>query len=301
MSPATFATVFATLAGVWLVMSLLMSLPYLLYAGRLATLPPAQRAWLLRLLAAMPACLALVACIELFIVPGELVPLHCHLSHCGAHNPDTRPAFSIMAALLAVVAVPVALLAAKVVVDTLRLEARWRDVSAPMDTWRHLDVPVPIACIVGLLRPTIYFSRGFIERLTPAAFAIVLAHEQAHAARRDNFWSALVQIFSIGWIGRRRLADDLELAQEQACDEQAAAAVGDALAVAETLVQCQRLTQTPAVACAFFRGQLPQRVRALLEPDFQPLSPLTALRFGSLAALLAMALAIPLHYFIEFI
>jgi beta-lactamase regulating signal transducer with metallopeptidase domain len=111
----------------------------------------------------------------------------------------------------------------------------------------------------------------------------------------------LVGIFSMGWIGRRRLIDDLELAQEQACDQRAAQVIGDPIAVAETLVQCQRLAQAPRTACAFFRGQLPQRVQALLEPSFRALSPLTALRFGSLAVLVAMSLAIPLHYFIEFL
>lgn len=301
MSAQTLATVFATLAGVWLAAALLMSLLYPLCAGRLATLLPAQRAWLLRLLAATPACLAIVVCIELFVVPGEVVPLHCHLSHCGAHNPDPQPAFSIMAALLAALCLPVALLSARLMADTLRLESRWRHLSAPAGAWRQLDVDQPIACIVGLLRPTIYFSRGFVGRLTPAALRVVLAHEQAHAARRDNAWSALAQIFSMGWIGRRRLLDDLELAQEQACDQRAAQAIGDPIAVAETLVQCQRMAQAPRTACAFFRGQLPKRVQVLLEPRFHALSPLTALRVGSLAVFVAMSLAIPLHYLIEFL
>lgn len=303
MNLSTFATVFATLAGVWLVASVLMSLSYPLFAQRLTALLPAQRAWLLRLIAALPACLAVVACLELFVVPGEVVPLHCHLTQCGAHNPDTQPAFSIMVALLTVICLPIVLLAAKVVADTLRLEARWRGSSAAAGAYRHLDVATPIACIVGLLRPTIYLSRGFIERLAPEVLAVVLAHEQAHAMRRDNFWSALAQIFSMGWIGRKRFFEDLELAQEQACDLAAARAVGDSLAVADALVKCQRLTQalTPQAACAFFRGQLPQRIQALLEPEFQSLSPLTALRVGSLVVLLAMALAIPLHYFIEFV
>ena len=293
------AAVIATLAGVWLAASLLMSLLFPLYAERLTTIEPVQRAWLLRALALTPALLAALAWLELFVLPGEIVPHHCHLTNCAPHNPELHPALSTVALLVLVSFLPVALLTLKTIWSTLALQRQWRPLSTPRGAYRFLDFAKPVACIVGLLRPTIYFSRGFIAQLSPAALQVVIAHEQAHATRYDNLWTLLVRAASISWLNRRRLVDALELAQEQACDQRAAQRVGDRLVVAETLLQCQRLAQTPQVACAFLRGQLAARVQVLLEPDYSTLAPLTLLRFGSLAVLLMAALVIPLHYVIE--
>lgn len=295
------STVVAVLGAVWLATALPLSALYPAYAQRLALLRPNQRAWLLRLVALTPALLSVLACIELFVIPGELVPAHCHLTHCSAHNPDTQPEFSTVAGIVSIVFLPLLLLALRLLWSTTVLQRQWQRLSEPADGYRYLDIAQAIACVVGLLRPTIYFSRGFIARLSPVAVRVVVAHERAHAVRYDNLWMALIRVCSLGWIHRARLLADLELAQEQACDQRAAEVVGDAVAVAETLLQCQRLAQAPQVASAFFRGQLDARVRLLLDPSHVPLSPLAVLRFGSLALLLIAALVIPLHYFIELI
>lgn len=295
----TLAAVLATLAGVWLAASLLMSLLLPLYAERLTAIEPAQRAWLLRAVALTPALLAALAWFELFVLPGEIVPHHCHLGNCAPHNPELRPALSTVALLVLASFLPVALLTIKSIWSTLLLERQWRSLSTPHGAYRFLDFARPVACIVGLVRPTIYFSRGFIVQLSPAALQVVIAHEQAHAKRYDNLWTLLVRAASVSWLNRRRLVDALELAQEQACDRRAAQRVGDAVVVAETLLQCQRLAQTPQVACAFLRGQLAARVQVLLAPDYATLAPLALLRFGSLAVLLMAGLVIPLHYVIE--
>jgi hypothetical protein len=294
----------AILAGVWLAGSLLMSLLFPLYAGRLGRIEPAQRAWVLRAIALVPALLAALVWLELFVMPGEIVPRHCHFANCAPHNPELRPALPTIALLILASILPIALLALKTIWNTHALQRQWRPLSTPAGDYRFLDVARPIACIVGLLRPTIYFSRGFIAQLSPAALQVVIAHEQAHAQRYDNLWTLLVRATSLSWLQRRRLQETLELAQEQACDQRAAQRVGDALVVAETLLQCQRLTnqqpaQTPRLACAFLRGQLAARVQVLLAPDYSALPPLTVLRFTSLAVLLMAALVIPLHYVIE--
>lgn len=299
--PASLAAALVSIAGIWLAASLLMSMLYPLYANRLAAIQPAQRAWLLRAIALTPIALALLAWIELFVMPGRIVPHHCHHADCSPHDPHIHPTLMTVAVLLLITLLPVALLALKTVWSTLALARDWKRLSAPADRYRYLDCTQPIACIVGLFKPTIYFSRGFIANLSPAAVNVVIAHEQAHAARYDNLWAALVRVFSLAWIGRGRLAFDLELAQEQACDLRAAGQIGDALAVAETLLQCQRLSQMPQVACAFVRGQLDARVQLLLEPRYTTLSPLTMVRVGSLAVLSMAALVIPLHYVIEFL
>lgn len=293
------AAALATIAGVWLVASLLMSLSFPLYAGRLAAIEPAQRAWVLRAIVLTPVLLAALAWLELFVLPGEIVPHHCHLNNCAPHNPELRPALSTVALLVLASFLPVALMMLKTIWSTFALERQWRPLSTQHDAYRFLDFSRPIACIVGLVRPTIYFSRGFVAQLPPSSLQVVIAHEQAHAARYDNIWTLLVRAASVSWLNRRRLIDALELAQEQACDLSAAQRTGDAVAVAETLLQCQRLAQAPQVACAFLRGQLAARVQVLLDPDYSTLAPLTLLRFGSLAVLLMAALVIPLHYVIE--
>lgn len=297
--PTTLASALATVAGVWLAASLAMSALYPLYANRLTAIQPAQRAWLLRSIALLPLVLATLTWIELFVVPGKIVPHHCHQADCAPHNPEIHPTLITVALLLLITFLPAVLIALNTVWSTVTLERRWRQLSTPADRYRYLDFSQPVACIVGLFKPTIYFSRGFIDQLSPVALDVVIAHEQAHGARFDNFWTALVRIFSLAWIDRRRLAADLELAQEQACDLRAAGQIGDTLTVAETLVQCQRLTQTPQVACAFFRGQLAARVQLLLEPRYTTLSLLTIVRFGSVVVLAMAALVIPLHYVIE--
>lgn len=302
---STLAAVLATLAGVWLAASLLMSLLFPLYAPRLPAIEPAQRACLLRAIALAPALLAALAWLELFVLPGEVVPHHCHLTTCGPHNPELHAALSTVALLVLVSFLPGALLAFKTVWSTLALERQWRPLSTSHGAYRFLNFGRPVACIVGLVRPTIYFSRGFIAELSPSALQVVIAHEQAHAMRNDNFWTLLIRAASVSWPNRRRLIDALELAQEQACDRRAAQLAGDELVVAETLLQCQRLTQgqqltqTPQVACAFLHGQLAARVQALLEPDYRALAPLTLLRFGGVTVLFMAALVIPLHYVIE--
>lgn len=299
MSLQAFSTILATWSGLWLAASLLISLLYPLFANKLAPIEPSQRAWLLRLLALTAPAFSVLTCIELFIAPGKLVPLHCHLSNCTAHNPDTQTSFIFAKEFLLVVFVPIVLISANVLLSTIRLSRQWHHLSTATQAYRFLDSSHPIACVVGLLRPTIYFSRGFIAGLSPTALRVVIAHERAHASRYDNLWIVIVRIFSLGWIYRQRLLDDLELAQEQACDQMAAIVVGDAITVAETLVQCQRLAQTPQISCAFMRGQLQARVQTLLDAKHTVLSPLTLLRFGSVALLLATGLVTPLHYAIE--
>jgi beta-lactamase regulating signal transducer with metallopeptidase domain len=301
MNLQTLSILLMTLAGVWLAASLVVSMIYPLYAHKLVAIRPAQRAWLLRLIALTPTLFALLACTELFALPEELVPLHCHLSNCAPHHPDPQLSLTTMASLLLVVLTPVVLLALNVLWSTATLERRWRRLSRPAGAYRYLDISQQVACIVGLWRPTIYFSRGFIAQLSPTTLQVVVAHEQAHAARYDNLWTALVRIFSLGWVSRQRLTADLELAQEQACDRHAALSIGDAATVAETLVQCQRLVQTPQVACAFLRGQLSARVNMLLDPHYTELSPLAVLRIACLAAMLATVSVIPLHYLVEFV
>jgi beta-lactamase regulating signal transducer with metallopeptidase domain len=98
------------------------------------------------------------------------------------------------------------------------------------------------------------------------------------------------------------LLADLELATEQACDEQAAARLGDRLLVARALLAVERL-MTPAVVCPgvhrFGAAQLSARVEALLAPRL-PAASLRAEHGGMvLAVVISLLLTDPLHHLAE--
>jgi len=100
---------------------------------------------------------------------------------------------------------------------------------------------------------------------------VIVAHERAHARRRDGmiqFVAHLASLLHCPWV-RWPLLADLSLACEQACDQEAAREVGDPLRVAETLVALARWFTpakcVPAVgALSFGSGDLVPRIEALL-------------------------------------
>ena len=69
-----------------------------------------------------------------------------------------------------------------------------------------LEVP----CSLGVQRPTIIMPAGMLERLTPADFRAIAAHELAHVVRGDYFWNLVQVAFETllffhpvtGWLSR---------------------------------------------------------------------------------------------------
>lgn len=165
-----------------------------------------------------------------------------------------------------------------------------------------------LSLTVGLWRPRIYLSSALAGGLGRAELDVVVAHERAHARRRDG----LSQLAARGLSNlhlpgvRRRLLAELELACEQACDEVAAWRVGDRLQVAETLVVVERLARRgehAASACAFGGSSVPDRIRNLLEPH-APAPRSSFARWArwagwAVAAALALSVADPLHHLAE--
>ena len=101
-------------------------------------------------------------------------------------------------------------------------------------------LPVP-AFTAGWLRPRIYLARELEERLTAEELAAVVAHEGAHAARRDPLCLSILRFLghTLFWIPvLRRLAqdcaDEAEIcADDAARREQPLALASAILAVAE--------------------------------------------------------------------
>lgn len=95
----------------------------------------------------------------------------------------------------------------------------------------ELGLSIPVRCsqelfepgVFGIFRPILLLPEGIAERLSPAQFKAILAHELCHVRRRDNLTAAIHMIVQatfwfhpmVWWIGTR-LVDE----RERACDEE---------------------------------------------------------------------------------
>src|SRR5580704_12369692 len=111
--------------------------------------------------------------------------------------------------------------------------ARWRNIRAavraaspvPLDLpVRALSSPAPVEPgVFGIFRPVLLLPEGILERLSPAQFEAILAHELCHIRRRDNFVAAVHMTVEavfwfhplVWWIGARLMEE-----RERACDEE---------------------------------------------------------------------------------
>jgi Zn-dependent protease with chaperone function len=165
-----------------------------------------------------------------------------------------------------------------------------------------LPVEEPQAYVLGLLKPRVYVSQGLLDQTNKDDLAPVLAHERAHAARRDPLRRLIASAGLVLHLpGIAHLLDRLlTRTQEMAADADAARTVGDRVRVAESLVRFARLRAPgrPA-AVEFGSGDLEARVRELLDSR-QPRGggPSAAALIGCSAALCLLALfaAHGLHY-----
>jgi beta-lactamase regulating signal transducer with metallopeptidase domain len=152
----------------------------------------------------------------------------------------------------------------------------------------ELTAPV----VLGLGQPVIAVPPGFLSATEPVDLVFVLAHEQAHLARRDAVTDLLVRaVEALFWfnpalpIARRRMAVE----RERACDERAARTCGRA-AAARALWRTALNTGIAPPAVLGVGGavsQLRARIAALMAPPrAQPASP--AVLPAALAGLLVV-------------
>jgi len=147
----------------------------------------------------------------------------------------------------------------------------------------------PLAFVAGLLWPRVFVSEGVLAE--PERWAAVIAHERAHARRRDplrRWLSALAAAFHWPPVSRR-LRTVLAEAQELGADQAAARALGDPLRVAEAIVDWSRTLRdsqaSGELALTFGAGPIRRRVLALTTPQptnrlSRPLQGLGALAVG---------------------
>jgi Zn-dependent protease with chaperone function len=198
-----------------------------------------------------------------------------------------------------------------------------RVVRAQIATWRAVSALVRVAgpegrrgdlvastellsVTAGLVRPLVLVSTGLRSRLAPAHAEAVLAHERAHARRRDPLRLVAVALLGAAYApgSRRLLLADAALACEEAADEAAAEAVGDRTVVAEAIVAVERLLGDRAhhvgLAVGMTGCATEVRVEALLRDPVRP-APAAASRRIAWAVLAAGALlgAAEIHHLTE--
>lgn len=110
---------------------------------------------------------------------------------------------------------------------------RWRNVRTAVRAAAPLRLEIPVRTVIspvpvepgvfGIFRPVLLLPEGILERLSPAQFEAILAHELCHVRRRDNFAAAVHMTVEalfwfhplVWWIGARLMEE-----RERACDEE---------------------------------------------------------------------------------
>lgn len=301
-------------------------------AARIARVEPRSRARLLTVLGIAPLVLALVgvaACVLPSVVaqlgssylgwPGDHCDHHDGHPHlCPFHLPEHGSPIGwlllLSFAAWAIVRIGGELAAvrrgATLMTSLASLGGAAREAHHEDDGgFAILDTEIVFAAATGLLRPVVWLSRGLILTLPRPELDAVLAHEHAHVRRLDALRITLVRMLwsLVPAALARPLLVELGMACEEACDREAADAVGDPLIVADAIVACTRAARrcpTPELdlhrqswAMSFGAVLTARRVRRLVDPatDRGP----AAVSFLVGLALLTLALAEPLHHAAE--
>lgn len=292
---------------------------------------PVLRPWLAQLPAPMRGRLVLAATTAplvagaglglLALLPGVVALVWPALDHCashgdghvhlcvvhGPHGLRLGLGWVVLAAVLGPASIALGRTGLRVARGRRLVEALRRTAHPVVDGEHHVVASAaPFALTAGLVRPRVYVTTGLLDALDGPGRVAVLAHEDAHVRRRDPLTKLAAEIACALHlpVTRAMLLDDLALACEQACDEQAALAVGDRTTVASVLVRMGRVVErcpwpaSPIVA-RFGEGSIAARVHALLAPPLpSPRVPSTATLIG-LGVTVAMLAAAPIHHVTE--
>ncbi|WNG17428.1 M56 family metallopeptidase [Cystobacter fuscus] len=323
MSPALHSVQFFLLAAVAFLAlgSLLSAVGARAFAARLSRWEPRARHRALVLLAVLPVLTALALMLSASL-PSLLSLVVPELDHCATHDDGHAhlcfvhlPGSGIHLAwvlglvfLVSYASLRVALGASDVVRAVRVLGALTRTGEPRRDLGVIvLETSRPVCLTAGLWRPRVLLSRGLLDSLGEEERAVVLAHERAHVRRRDALVASLVRALAVVHLPRvaRWLVRELEIAAEQACDEDAARAVGDRVAVASAILSVERATRHAVaerlvpVAVAFGQCAVARRVESLLAEPV-PTRSLRGVALGLVAALMGvLGTSATLHHLTE--
>ena len=189
------------------------------------------------------------------------------LSRCGrliaavALEPWARPELTLSLLLMALIVVRLAWGAAM----------SWRSQAAALRLARageglHVVVPASQSFVftVGLLRPRIVMSDGFLGSTPSSWQRVVLAHEEAHARGRHPLILFVVEAISaaLPLAPMRWAADATRSALEAVADDYATRKIGDRTMVVEAVAG---IALAPVYGAVGFEGDEVRRVRRLLD------------------------------------
>jgi bla regulator protein blaR1 len=168
----------------------------------------------------------------------------------------------------------------------------------------QLDFPVPVRSspelyepgVFGAFRPILLLPEGIAERLSPAQFQAVLAHELCHVRRRDNLTAMIHTIVQaifwfhplVWWIGIRLIEE-----RERACDEEVLRLGSSPQDYAEGILNvCKLYVESPVACVSGVTGSdLKKRIEAIMRnPIVLRLNPA---KKAVLAAIAVAAIALP--------
>jgi Zn-dependent protease with chaperone function len=284
-------------------------------------LPASLRADLAFVSATVPAVVAIAGTASAALPPiASLFGLaadHCqthghHLHLCIVHATGLRPSLAVIGALaLATFAFRGCCLLSSFVAMERRLGHIERLGTVIRRGFDVIAIPgAPRMChAAGVWHGRVLVSKRLIEQLAERDVRCALAHEEAHLRRRDPLANLMMSVAGLFLLPplTAHFQRTYRSAAEQACDADAARAVGDPALVAEALVNvaaAQRGTwQQGAAIAAFGELDLETRVRRLLErgaPDSRPARALPFAAAGALAVQLPiLAHAASIHHAIE--
>lgn len=229
---------------------------------------------------------------------GAAAAPHLHPHICAAHQGAVWPGLPL---LLLAFAVSVRFLVATIGHAHALFLGAWtrrgldRASAATAGSRRVRVLPVDEAqaFVLGLLRPTIYITRGLTSGPQRGHLDAVLAHERAHLARRDplrRFVAGIALAFHLPGIAGR-IDRALSQAQELAADEAAARSIGSRGRVAGALVALAKARpRAPQGALAFVGSEVETRVVQLMDTRPRSDSP-TSIMLGAVATLALFGLA----------
>ena len=313
LAPLSFAVVSAVLIAAF----------YPFIRRALARSEPVRRTLVIGALCALPA-LAAVGLTALCFLPSILGNVWPGLDHCPQHG-DGHPHFCWMhvpassgshLGWLVVVSVSIFLFArltrhlARLVRSRrlLRQLARSAVFDRVRRVWR-VETNVPLAVTTGVLQQRTFISRGLCDSLAPRLVEAAIVHEHVHQKRRDPLVKLMASTLSLLHFPstRRQMLTDLELATEQACDEETATRLGDRLRVAQALLGLERLLQQTGqqpigeVGVSFGGSSVVPRVESLLADPVIAATRSRVWRWlvSALLAAVLLALAEPIHHLTE--
>lgn len=134
-----------------------------------------------------------------------------------------------------------------------------------------LDSARPDAFATPGRRGRVVVTTGLLRQLSGAERRAVLAHERSHVAHRHAWWVLAAELAAAANPLLTSIARAVAQAVERWADEDAAVEVGDRLLVARAVGRAAMLGR-PATArrspvCSAVGGDVPGRLRALLEPE----------------------------------